>query len=180
VSNTKSYDGTTAAAGVPLVSGSLAAGDSFTALDEVYGAKGVGSGLTLIPLASINDGNGGQNYTLTFVDNDQGVIEPVNTWIPGDGSSSGGIGAQAAGALSDPAAGDLYNGSVAWLDRAQGDEGGAARGEAGSGPGSAALSIQCERRVEPNGLLEVSEAGMRLPPGLAPRTLDVCRAGSGK
>jgi hypothetical protein len=119
---------------------------------------------------------------VTFVDNDQGVIELAGSWIPGEGSSGGGIGAQAAGSLtslSGSVPGDAHSGSGAGLYGTQSDRD-AGRGEGSSGADGAALSVQCERRIERDGLLEVSEAGIRLPPGLSPRTLDVCRAGAGK
>jgi hypothetical protein len=62
VSQTKVYDGTTSATGVPAVTGgSLAAGDA-AAFSEYYSSASVGMGLTLTPAGSINDGNGGNNY----------------------------------------------------------------------------------------------------------------------
>ena len=75
--NTKVYDGTTSAAAVPTItSGSLATGDTadFT---ETYGTRNVGTGLTLTPSGTVNDGNGGNNYTYTFVPVSTGVITPL-------------------------------------------------------------------------------------------------------
>lgn len=73
--NTKAYDGTLNAASTPtLTSGSLAGTDAFSTLSEVYADKNVGIGKTLIPTATINDGNGGQNYTVTLVNNTNGEI----------------------------------------------------------------------------------------------------------
>jgi MBG domain (YGX type)/YDG domain len=75
--NTKTYDGTTSAAAVPtIVAGSLAAGDtaSFT---EVYSTSNAGTGLALVPSGTVDDGNGGANYAVTFQNDDNGVINPA-------------------------------------------------------------------------------------------------------
>src|SRR5206468_3993240 len=66
--NTKTYDATTSAAAVSTVtSGSLASGDAVT-WTEAYSSKTVGSGnKTLVPSATVSDGNGGNDYAVTFV-----------------------------------------------------------------------------------------------------------------
>ena len=72
--NTKVYDGTTNAAALPTItSGSLATGDTpdFT---EIYSTKNVGTGLTLTPSGTVDDGNGGNNYSYTFVPVSTGTI----------------------------------------------------------------------------------------------------------
>ena len=77
VANTKKYDGTTNATAAPTItSGSLAPGDTadFT---EAYGTKNAGVGLTLSPSGTVADGNGGRNYTYTFVAVTTGVIAPA-------------------------------------------------------------------------------------------------------
>ena len=72
--NSKAYDGTTAASAPPAITaGSLAAGDS-AAWSESYDTPAVGTAKTLTPAGSINDGNGGGNYQVTFVNNAGGVI----------------------------------------------------------------------------------------------------------
>ena len=72
--NTKTYDGTTtAAAGRPITSGSLGSGDTAT-FTETYDTKNVGTGKTLTPAGSVSDGNGGNNYTVTFVTDTTGAI----------------------------------------------------------------------------------------------------------
>ncbi|MFI5458140.1 MAG: beta strand repeat-containing protein, partial [Isosphaerales bacterium] len=74
VTNTKAYDGTTNAAGVPsITSGSLGTGDTANFV-ETYNTRNVGVGLTLTPSGTVNDGNGGNNYTYTFVPVSTGVI----------------------------------------------------------------------------------------------------------
>jgi hypothetical protein len=73
--NTKTYDGTkSAAATTPTItSGSLAAGDTAN-FTESYTTANVGTGLTLVPSGTVNDGNGGNNYAVTFVNNTTGAI----------------------------------------------------------------------------------------------------------
>ena len=79
VANTKSYDRTTSAAAAPTITaGSLAGGDTVT-LTEVYDSKLTGTGKTLTPAAVISDGNGGNNYLVTYVNNTTGVINPGQT-----------------------------------------------------------------------------------------------------
>ncbi|HZS52607.1 MAG TPA: YDG domain-containing protein, partial [Bryobacterales bacterium] len=73
--NTKTYDGTTNAAAVPTVSG-LVGSDTVTGLAETYDNKNAGTGktLTVSPGYTVNDGNSGNNYTVTTVTNTTGVI----------------------------------------------------------------------------------------------------------
>jgi filamentous hemagglutinin family protein len=76
--NTKVYDGTTSAAAQPTASGLIGA-DTVTGLTEAYANKHAGTGKTLsvAPGYTINDGNGGNNYTVTFVNDTTGVITPA-------------------------------------------------------------------------------------------------------
>ena len=72
--NSRVYDGTLAAAGTPTITaGSLVTGDApnFT---ETYSNRNVGTGKSLIPAGSVSDGNGGHNYSVTFVNSTNGVI----------------------------------------------------------------------------------------------------------
>src|SRR5581483_5651842 len=72
--NTKTYDGTTSAAAVPTASG-LVGGDTVTGLAETYDNKNAGTGKTLsVSAYTVNDGNSGNNYTVTTVTNTTGVI----------------------------------------------------------------------------------------------------------
>ncbi len=66
VSDSRVYDGTTASAGVPALSGAgLASGDTadFT---QGFDTKNVGTGKVLTPAGVVNDGNSGNNYMVTF------------------------------------------------------------------------------------------------------------------
>jgi hypothetical protein len=72
--NTKTYDGTTSAGATPTItSGTLASGDTAN-FTESYNTRNAGSGLILTPAGSVNDGNSGNNYNVTFVQNTNGVI----------------------------------------------------------------------------------------------------------
>ena len=74
VTNTKIYDGTTSAAAIPIVSG-LEGSDTVTNLTETYATATVGTGKTLnVSTYTVNDGNGGHNYTVTLVASTTGVI----------------------------------------------------------------------------------------------------------
>src|SRR5439155_13726396 len=72
--DSKTYDGTTTSTGVPTITiGSLASGDT-ASFDQTFNNKNVGTGKTLTPAGSVNDGNGGANYTVTFNTVSNGVI----------------------------------------------------------------------------------------------------------
>ena len=80
--NTKVYDATTSAAATPTVSG-LFTGDTATGLTEAYTSKDVKGtdGSTLVVTGyTINDGNGGQDYTVTTV-SATGTITPATLTI---------------------------------------------------------------------------------------------------
>jgi uncharacterized membrane protein len=76
VTNTKTYDGTTTAATLPIFAPALGTGDTAN-FTEAYGNRNAGSGKTLIPSGAVSDGNGGANYTYTFVNNTTGVINQL-------------------------------------------------------------------------------------------------------
>ena len=74
--NSKIYDATVSAAAVPVVSGLLGS-DTVTGLTEVYSDAGVGSSKTLsVSAYTVQDGNGGKNYTVSTVANGSGIISP--------------------------------------------------------------------------------------------------------
>ncbi|MEO6363087.1 MAG: YDG domain-containing protein, partial [Caldimonas sp.] len=58
------YDGTTASAVAPVVSG-LVAGDNLTGLAQTFDSRNVGSRTLAVTGYTVNDGNGGANYTVT-------------------------------------------------------------------------------------------------------------------
>jgi hypothetical protein len=62
----KVYDGTTTSATLPIISsGTLVNGDTANFI-QTYNTKDVLTAHTLIPSGSVNDGNGGANYAVTF------------------------------------------------------------------------------------------------------------------
>jgi hypothetical protein len=72
--NTKTYDADITALTVPIASG-LQGSDTVTGLVETYDNKNSGIGKTLSVFAyTVNDGNSGNNYTVTLVTNTAGVI----------------------------------------------------------------------------------------------------------
>jgi hypothetical protein len=76
-SDTKVYDGTTSSAAAPtLTSGSLAVGDT-AGFTQAFDTRNVGVGKTLTAVGSVNDGNGGNNYAVTFMTDNTGVITPA-------------------------------------------------------------------------------------------------------
>ncbi|MDD5141755.1 MAG: MBG domain-containing protein [Verrucomicrobiales bacterium] len=81
--NTKVYDGNTSATNVPtLTAGTLAAGEGFATLSEVYADATVNTGKTLIPSATITNSasaNVTANYAITPVNNTDGVISSACT-----------------------------------------------------------------------------------------------------
>jgi len=75
--NSKTYDGTTSAAAIPTItSGSVQTGDTAN-FTEAYATKNAGTGETLTLAGSVNDGNGGNNYSDTFVSSANGTINPA-------------------------------------------------------------------------------------------------------
>ena len=71
--NTKGYDGTTSAAAAPTIAGTVVSGDTAN-FTESYDTKNAGTGKTLTPAGTVNDGNGGHNYAVTFVADTSGAI----------------------------------------------------------------------------------------------------------
>ncbi len=111
--NTKTYDGTTSAAAVPTItSGSLASGDTadFT---ETYSTRNVGTGLTLTPSGTVNDGNGGNNYTYTFVPVSTGVITAEALTITAVANTKVYDGTTSAAAVPTITSGSLATGDTA-------------------------------------------------------------------
>ena len=72
--DTKEYDATTASAGVPSITAGTLAGTDTAAFTQTFGNANVGTGKTLTPAGTVNDGNGGANYTVTFVNDTTGAI----------------------------------------------------------------------------------------------------------
>ncbi len=93
--STKTYDSTTSAAAVPTVSG-LIGSDTVTGLAEVYSDAHAGSSKPLsVSTYTVNDGNSGNNYTVTTAVNTTGVIiNPIDHFVlvPSSTSATAGVG----------------------------------------------------------------------------------------
>jgi hypothetical protein len=89
VTDSKTYDGTTASSATPVV-GTLFGSDTVTGLTEVFGSKDVlGSNASTLSVTgyTINDGNGGNNYTVTLAAA-SGTIVPATLTAVLTGSTS--------------------------------------------------------------------------------------------
>src|SRR5206468_2895249 len=72
--DSKAYDGTANSTGIPtLTTGTLAGGDTAN-FAQNFNSKNAGTSKTLTPTGSVNDGNGGANYTVTFSSVNTGTI----------------------------------------------------------------------------------------------------------
>ena len=81
MTNTKTYDGATSATATPTVSGLLGS-DTATGLAEVYTNPNAGTSKTLsVSAFTIHDGNGGNNYSVTTVNNTTGTINKASLTI---------------------------------------------------------------------------------------------------
>ena len=79
--NAKIYDSTTSAAAIPTTSG-LQGNDTVTGLAETYDTPDAGTGKTLsVSAYAVNDGNGGNNYTVSTVTSTGGVINKAPSSI---------------------------------------------------------------------------------------------------
>src|SRR5581483_11716308 len=106
-------DGTTSAAATPTITtGSLVGGDTAN-FTESYASKNVGTGLTLTPAGSVSDGNGGNNYAVTFVNDTTGVITARAITVSAATNSKGYDGTTSAAATPTITTGSLVGGDSA-------------------------------------------------------------------
>ena len=81
VPDEKVYDGTTNSTGVPIITaGSLVDGDT-AAFSQAFNSKDVLTAHLLIPFGSVNDGNGGNNYAVTFESIHTDSITPASATV---------------------------------------------------------------------------------------------------
>lgn len=81
VTDTKVYDTGTTSAALPIITtGSLAADDEANFI-QYYEEKNAGTEKKLIPSGTVNDDNNGENYDVTFIDNDTGIIEKASVGV---------------------------------------------------------------------------------------------------
>ena len=75
--DTKIYDANTSSAGAPTITtGSIASGDSAT-FSQTFDNKNAGTGKTLTATGTLTDGNSGNNYAVTFVNDNTGIINQL-------------------------------------------------------------------------------------------------------
>jgi filamentous hemagglutinin family protein len=89
--NTKTYDGTTSTAATPTASG-LVGSDTVTGMTQAYANTNAGTGKTInVTAYTVNDGNGGANYSVQAIGSLAGVIDPATlTYIATPTSRSAG------------------------------------------------------------------------------------------
>src|SRR6185436_17433640 len=110
-SDTRIYNGTTGSGIAPVVD-PLEAGDAIgTAPTQAYNNRNVGTGKTLTASGLvINDGNGGNNYTVSYASNTAGVItaKGLNVTAQSDNRIYNGTTSSAIAPVVDPLqAGDV-------------------------------------------------------------------------
>ncbi len=76
VTDTKTYNGTTASSGTPTVSPALAFSDT-AAFTQTFNTRNFGTGKTLTPAGVVSDGNSGANYSYTYSTVTNGSITPA-------------------------------------------------------------------------------------------------------
>ena len=76
VTDTKTADGNTSSTGVPTIAPALAAGDT-SGFIQTFDTAAAGTGKTLTPSGSVNDGNSGNNYNVSFQAVTTGTINPA-------------------------------------------------------------------------------------------------------
>jgi hypothetical protein len=103
----KVYDGTTVAAGTAVAAAGtqLFGTDSLSGGSFAFDDKNAGTGKTVTTSAvTVNDGNGGNNYTVTYADNTNGTINPFVVDLSGsrvyDGTTAVAAGIFTLGALT--------------------------------------------------------------------------------
>ncbi len=81
LTDTKAYDGNTSSLGIPNITlGTLVNGDTANFI-QTFDTPEVDTGKTLTPSGSVNDGNGGNNYDVTFVQDNTGSIVGITVTV---------------------------------------------------------------------------------------------------
>lgn len=119
--NTKVYDGNTTSGTTPTITaGAIQIGD-LAVLTQSYATKTVGTGKTLIPAATINDGNSGNNYLVTLTNDVTGSITARSLTVSASGINKvyDGTTAATVAFLDDRVLGDVLtvSGTAAFTDK---------------------------------------------------------------
>jgi hypothetical protein len=83
VPGTKTYDGTPTSTGTPILTAGTIFGPDTGDFIQTYRNPHAGTGLKLTPSGTVNDGNGGNNYIVTYVPITSGVIDPLPIILTG-------------------------------------------------------------------------------------------------
>jgi hypothetical protein len=113
VTDAKIYDATVTSSAKPTLSGDgVAPGDSVSS-SQTFDTKNVGTAKTLTPTGTIQDGNGGANYQLTFVVSHGGSITPRPLTVSATGVSKqyDGLTAASVTLTDDRLTGDVFTDS---------------------------------------------------------------------
>jgi hypothetical protein len=86
VTDTKVYNGDVASGGAPIVVSGLVSGDTVTGLDQVFDSRNAGARQLGVSAYTVNDGNGGNNYSVTL-DGAAGSITPAPLTLSAVGQS---------------------------------------------------------------------------------------------
>jgi len=112
--DSKTYDGTTTSSGTPtLTSGTMGSGDTEPTWTQTFNTKHAGSGKALVPAGTVSDGNGGNNYNVTFVNNNTGVITARALTITAAANSKGYDGNTSSATLPTITSGAVQSGDTA-------------------------------------------------------------------
>lgn len=122
VTDSKTYDGTTASSGLPVLDAStpLATGDTEPVWTQTFDTKNAGTGKTLTPAGLVNDGNGGNNYSYTYVPDLTGAITLRPVTIQADAKSKA-VGSPDPALTYKVTGGSLAAGDTLTLKRASGE-----------------------------------------------------------
>ncbi len=83
VPTSKTYDGTSTSSGTPLLTSGTIFGPDTGKFIQAYNSPNAGQTVTLTPTGVLSDGNGGNNYTVTYVPISTGVINPLPVILHG-------------------------------------------------------------------------------------------------
>ena len=113
LSSSKSYDGSNSSLATPTVtSGTLLGGDT-AAFSKTYDTKNVGSDKILTATGSVNDGNGGSNYTVSFNTSNMGLITSRLITVTAGATTKGYDGSTTSTATPSITSGSLAGGDTA-------------------------------------------------------------------
>jgi hypothetical protein len=115
VANNRAYNGNANSTASPSLSITVPAGD-VSNFSQLYADKNVGTGKVLVPSGNVTDGNGGNNYSYTFVNNSAGIISVLPVVLTPDagqgksyGSSDPVLSYSSSPALFSP---DVFTGAI--------------------------------------------------------------------